>query len=56
MANKQDKEGFLSPEIVEEKLGMKQCEGRNYHVEGISAVSGKEIKEALDCLSSQLKK
>ena len=52
MANKQDFKGALSPEIIEDKMGMKRYEGRTYHVEGTSVVTGKGLKEALKWLRS----
>ena len=52
MANKQDLKGALSPEIIEDKMGMKRYEGKIYHVEGTSAVTGKGLKEALNWLAS----
>ena len=56
LANKQDIEGCLKPEIVEEKIGIKEYKGKTYHVEGTSVVSGKGIKEAFDWLASILNK
>ena len=56
MANKQDVEGALSPEIIEDKMGMKQIEGRAYHVEGTSAVTGKGLKESRNWLVSVIPK
>ena len=56
MANKQDLEGHLSPEVVEDKMGMKQYKGRTYHVEGTSASNGNGIKEALEWIASALLK
>ena len=56
LANKQDIEGCLKPEIVEEKIGIKEYTGKTYHVEGTSVVSGKGIKEAFDWLASILNK
>ena len=56
MANKQDIHGALSPEVVEDKMGMKQLKGRIYHVEGTSATTGQGLKEGLNWISSVLLK
>ena len=52
MANKQDLKGALSPETIEDKMGMKSLYGKIYHVEGTSAATGKGLKEGLNWLAS----
>ena len=56
VANKQDLEGHLDPEIIEDMMGMKQYEGRVYHVQATSAVTGYGIKEGLDWIAEVLLK
>ena len=56
LANKQDIEGCLKPEVIEERMGMKSYEGRTYHVEGTSAVKKTGIKEGLDWISEVILK
>ena len=56
MANKQDLNRALKPDVVEEKMGIKQIQGITYHVVGTSDVTGEGIKEGLDWLVSVLQK
>ena len=56
LANKQDIDGCLKPEVVEEKIGIKEYVGRIYHVEGISAVKKSGIKEGLDWIAGVILK
>ena len=56
VANKHDLKGHLDPEIVEDMMGIKQYEGRVYHVQGTSAVTGYGIKEGLDWIAEVLLK
>ena len=56
MANNQDFNGALSPDEIEEKLGMSQIKNRLWKVLGTSSNTGQGLKESLEWIASVLKK
>ena len=48
MANKQDLNGAMTPNEVIEKLEMGKLKGREWLVQGTSAINGQGVKEGLD--------
>jgi len=55
-ANKQDLPGALSPSEIIDKMGLKQIKGRDWTVQGASAVEGKGLNEGLDWMANALLK
>ncbi len=55
-ANKQDLPGALSPNDLIEKMGLRQIKGREWIVQGTSALEGKGLSEGLDWMANALSK
>ena len=55
LANKQDLPSASSPADVAAKLGLQSLKGRNWHVNGTSAVSGDGVYEAMEQMSHMVK-
>lgn len=53
-ANKQDLPGALSPNEIIEKMGLRQIKGREWVVQGTSALEGKGLNEGLDWMAEAL--
>ena len=54
MANKQDLENALPPEEITKLLGMEQIKGREWIVQGSSAITGQGLKEGFEWLANTL--
>ena len=55
-ANKQDLPGALSPNEVIDKMGLRKIKGREWIVQGTSALDGKGLNEGLDWMGAALQK
>ncbi len=55
-ANKQDLPGALSPNELINKMGLRNIKGREWLVQGCTAVEGKGLTEGMDWMASTLMK
>lgn len=56
MANKQDLKDAMSPNDITEKLGLKDLKGRQWLVQGTSALTKQGLKEGLDWMAGEMNK